>query len=785
VTVYQGSLGRVPADRGDPPASTRMSSGAPLWQRYAPREGWLSVILLFVMIWAVVHSVEEAEWVERLNTLVPLGTLGLLVGLAAAKGGLRPVAAHILSSVAGVEVIVLVYANRMTPGPWGRQLAELLAHVGAWIETAAAGGNSRDNVMFALVMSALAWAVAYTSAWFVFKRAKGWVALGLTSIALLVHLSYSYASLNYHLYILLFAGLLLLVRLELSRRQAFWDRAGLAVQGQVVRNVIATSAVAVLLVMNLAGRGPAEQPTGFLEPAWARIADTWQRGQSQFDRLFGGVQGPPIVVVGLAFSGTMQPREGFELGVEPVLRIEAPRSRYWRTTTYETYTGQGVVSGDVYGDRFEADQPIPLPFGAGEAREEMEQRVTILAPQSNLVFAADAPVRVSVPTLFEWRQNQDDPAALRLTSMIRRGQQYTVVSAASIATEAQLRSAGEDYPAGVERYLQLPPALPDRVRLAAAEVADPAPTPYDKALAVENYMRRFPYETHVPPPPADRDWVDYTLFDMQSGYSDYLATAMMVMLRTQGIPARVVSGFAPGSFDENEAAYIVYESEAHSWVEVFFPRYGWINFEPSSLRAAPFRPLDESGMLADPSAMGEYMEGLDPYFEDPYLDYTGGEFFPPLPERRDAPWIIGLALVLALVVVAILAYLGLLAIFRRGLRGLPWHVQWYAQFRRLAGWAGLGGRPSQTPFEYTEWLEQRFPGTRPLVTPITECYVEGAYSGRQPDPEQLARAAQAWEKARRPLARRAMLRGIIAIQARVQELKVQLRTRRRPPVRRA
>ncbi len=737
--------------------------------RGGPREGWLSVFLLYVVVWSVVHSVKEAEWTQHLDVLVTMAGVAILIGLAAAKGGLRPLASHVIAMLVGLEYIVLVFANRMSSRTWEAQLAELLGHVSAWVQTAVEGGNSRDNVMFALVIACITWVLGYASSWLVYRLGKGWLAFVINGALLLMHLSYSYASLNYHFYVQFFAGLLLLVRLELMRRQQFWDRAGLIVQGHVVRNVVVTSAIAILVVMNLAGRGPAEQPTDLFEPAWARISDGWQRYQSHFDRLFGGVQGPPVVVVGLAFGSNMQPREGFELGTAPVLRIAAPRSRYWRTTTYELYTGQGILSGEVYGDRFEPDQPIPVPFDAAEAREEMEQTITILAPQSNLVFAADAPVRVSVPTLFEWRNGPEDPAALRLTTMIRRGQQYTVFSMASVATEIQLRAAGSEYPPGIGRYLQLPPSLPDRVRRLATEITTPEPTPYDKAVAVEAYLRDFPYETRVPPPPPDRDWVDYTLFDSQTGYSDYFATSMVVLLRSSGIPARVVSGFAPGEFDENEGAYIVYESEAHSWVEVFFPRFGWITFEPSSLRAIPFRPADDQAINPDLSLGEGGMETLDPFFEELFGD-VGGEYLSGLPERGDQPWIIALALLLGLGAIAAVVYVCLMAVFRRGLEGLPWHSQWYAQLRRLASWAGLGGRPSQTPYEYTHWLAQRFPGTGAIVRPIADCYVEGAYGGRQPDPETLARASKAWEDVRRPLARRVLLRGVIAARDRYQAL---------------
>ena len=135
--------------------------------------------------------------------------------------------------------------------------------------------------------------------------------------------------------------------------------------------------------------------------------------------------------------------------------------------------------------------------------------------------------------------------------------------------------------------------------------------------------------------------------------------------------------------------------------------------------------------------------------------------------------------VIGVVAAVVAAWYGMMALLRRGLRALPWHAQWYGQFRRLAAWAGLGGRDSQTPFEYTDWLENRYPGTGKMVRPIAEVYVQGAYSGEDPGPEELARASKAWEDLRRPLARRVFLRGVIAARERFDVIRERMAKRQR------
>ena len=112
------------------------------------------------------------------------------------------------------------------------------------------------------------------------------------------------------------------------------------------------------------------------------------------------------------------------------------------------------------------------------------------------------------------------------------------------------------------------------------------PTPYDRARAIEQYLRTFPYTLQLPPPPLDRDVVDYFLFDLQKGYCDYYASAMVVLARAAGLPARLVVGYAPGTFDAQRALYVVTAADAHSWAEVYFPGIGWIEFEPTAGRAA-------------------------------------------------------------------------------------------------------------------------------------------------------------------------------------------------------
>ena len=123
-----------------------------------------------------------------------------------------------------------------------------------------------------------------------------------------------------------------------------------------------------------------------------------------------------------------------------------------------------------------------------------------------------------------------------------------------------------------QRYLQLPDTVPQRVKDLAARLTQGATSPYDKALRLQEYLRvTYPYKLDVPAPPPDRDVADYFLFDAPGGFCSYYATAMAVMLRSQGVPARVVAGFATGEYDGLLRKYRVPAKAAHAWVEVYFP----------------------------------------------------------------------------------------------------------------------------------------------------------------------------------------------------------------------
>jgi len=146
----------------------------------------------------------------------------------------------------------------------------------------------------------------------------------------------------------------------------------------------------------------------------------------------------------------------------------------------------------------------------------------------------------------------------------------------------RLRTAGADYSSDItSTYLQLPAELDRRIPDLAREITKNAQTPFDKAQRIETYLRtRFAYTLNLSGRPG-QDPLAHFLFETRAGHCEYFASAMAIMLRTLGIPSREVNGFLPGEYNDLGGDYIVRASDAHSWVEVYFPGNGWQVFDPT------------------------------------------------------------------------------------------------------------------------------------------------------------------------------------------------------------
>jgi len=271
------------------------------------------------------------------------------------------------------------------------------------------------------------------------------------------------------------------------------------------------------------------------------------------------------------------------------LTIEPPQY-YWRSTTYDVYTGHGWATSPIDITNYSSDQPAIdgfLPI-TGNIRL-VHQSVQLTQNLGGLIYSAGQLISVDKKYQVAWRLspvvstdgNNQDKIADEFAATFD-GSSYKVVSFINTVSLTQLRLASGITPSWIQnRYLVLPESLPDRVRQLAINLTDNQLSEYDQAAAIESYLRTIPYTLDLPYPPPDRDVVDYFLFDLKRGYCDYYASAMVVMARAIGLPARLVTGYATGIYDSINARYIITEANAHSWVEVYLAGIGWVEFEPT------------------------------------------------------------------------------------------------------------------------------------------------------------------------------------------------------------
>jgi transglutaminase-like putative cysteine protease len=355
----------------------------------------------------------------------------------------------------------------------------------------------------------------------------------------------------------------------------------------------------------------------------------------------------------------------------------------------------------------------------------------------------------------------DDISSIHSVEPLARNAEYTVASLISNADEVALRAASSDY--GQEKWLMRYLALPATVPLSVGALANQiimdanAANPYDYARAIESYLRKnYTYSTDIQSPPPGVDRAAWFLFQEKQGYCEYYATSMVVMLRSLGVPARMATGYAPGAFDTDLQAYVVKESAAHAWPEVYFPGYGWIEFEPTPSQAVITRQIDnsvveeptvESAPLGTPSSVPLSDRGLDD--QQTQQNTGGGLGNLGLPFGAAG----GGALLLSLVAVAALvAWLPIMPWRRKQPPASP--TVYYGKMLKWSRFLRVAPAAHQTPYEFSESLAREIPGTSLFARMIARAYVRERYS-REPLPSaERASVLRAWDSLRARMWRR-------------------------------
>jgi hypothetical protein len=331
-----------------------------------------------------------------------------------------------------------------------------------------------------------------------------------------------------------------------------------------------------------------------------------------------------------------------------------------------------------------------------------------------------------------------------LFGVVSPAESYSAMSLEAALPQATLRSSIGPYPPSTARFLALPDSVPERVLSLARDLTANASTPYDRAQAIETYLRTsYPYTLDVPAPPVGRDVADFFLFDLKKGYCDYYATAMVVLARAAGLPARFVSGFSSGTYDSSNAQYIVTEANAHSWVEIFFTDVGWVEFEPTAGLPAIDRQDEPLIQHTDSFPLEQNEVSTEMESTNILLDYFSK---------------IGIGIL----------FLGIISFFTLWLESLtlflqPVPVSITQMFKRMEklGSRLTGKGTGETPFEYSNRLKARMDSNRPqkgsvlVVSPasseinaISESYVLSAYSQHTVQRKHAYSVIHSWRRLR-------------------------------------
>ena len=695
-------------------------------------DGWVALLLTTIALLCLPAALGAEGDDTGVGTLILLVVLALPLGLRLAGSRLSGKSAAILGALLGLLLVGLAVGRALPPfalvwkdlgdtvrwlGDWLRgeavqpapsteaasfawqRLSALGTRLWWWGQAAAGDAGDQDPIVRDLLTALLVWCAALFGTWRIFRRRSALLGLApaVTIVAIVAFFRGGMAL--FYLVVALYCMFWLVAICRLWTQAERWQEQDTDYPDSLGLELVLAYAPWVTLIVLVAAFFPVLYPHPVHRAFWEVAEEPWEQAVHVAERFVGPIDdgipggvgyrpgeggelpsahlltsGPELseaIALLVSTSDPAPPRP--EPGQEGETVAGYPR-RYWRARTFDTYTGQGWINGPLESWQLPANRSLDTALPPGP---DLFQQFERLAPEDTQVYAANAPYLSDTP-LQAWERAPGD-----LAFLIGEADSYTILSRTPEPTASKLAHSlpvSATLPAGIsERYLALPESVPQRVLQLARDVAGAAPTGYDRALAIERYLRAYPYTLELPDPPTGRDLVDYFLFERQEGYCDYYASAMVVMARAVGVPARLASGYAQGSYDHESGRWVVREKDAHSWVEVYFSGIGWVEFEPTAGQPA----LDRSA--------GEEPADLA---------------LPPLPPRamgwwQEVPWGLVIFVGAALLLVALIVWLWRP---RRVLTGAQVVRDRQARLLRWGARLGHPLRDGQTPREYAQTL---------------------------------------------------------------------------------
>ncbi|MFI5272518.1 MAG: DUF3488 and DUF4129 domain-containing transglutaminase family protein [Ktedonobacterales bacterium] len=742
------------------------------WLRLTPEDGWLTLVLLMIMVFTTIASIQSATpaYAPGLDILTLTTLCGLVLGyLVVQQGRLPGWLTHLVAIALGTLFAFKETADEVLGG----DRTMLLRHVGAWFQqVVVTRGSSSDNAVFLLFLAILSFLLAYISLWLVLHTRRPWLAALANAIVLLINLNFATTDRAlFFLVLYLLATLLLLVRFSLAENMRQWRQRGLRFSPDLGWDFMQAGAIFAVIVLLMAYLLPAGSANQSLLSAWNSSNNPWTKLEGTWSSLFAGLNGSGVGNGGLNFFGDSVVLQGkVTLPKTVILRYTLPIStddptQYLMTQSYDTYNGTNQwTNQSTQAESYKAGDLESTSPGVDPSTLRTDTFDMVFAvPQGNHLFVAGSePQSFNTPAVVNTNAASAVPVQWNAVAPINPGAHYVSVGYDSTASRLDLEAVPYPKALSIPQAASLfPPDLmneylsssetfsPDVVS-AAQEATKGTTNMYDAAEHLESYLHVFKYSTDNPEPPANQDAVSWFLKTKQ-GFCTFFASAMTLMARSLGMPARIAVGFTNGQYDSATSKWVVRGTDAHVWTQIYFAKYGWVNFEPTSSFVGFLRGSTAPKANGSPTPVGSPNAQATATPRCRTAACAAAEGGGGANSKGGGP---GNALVGAGLGLSLLIILALLCVFlfstwwRLLYRGLTPVTAAFARVARLGAWAGVPAVRTQTPDEYADRLGELIPGQRGTLRRLSTLYARERWGGGMP-PDEAAQIPTLYDHVRR------------------------------------
>ena len=580
-----------------------------------------SAVLLLLAVLFSAWRLQTTDWTEGLNHVRNLSLLGLMIGLALGQSRFQK---------RGITLLVIGYTLVFFIWQWlgfiefteeqtylGDQLLILFGRLWTDLNEFFSGRPVESQMLVVVLLSLPYWFTGLFSGYQQTRHANYLASILPHGILMLFVFIYHYTTKDYTWMFgaYIFIALLLLGRQKYLADRRKWLRNRVQVSSESSLDINNTSMVIAAALVMLAWSVPyILSPSVQAKEIWQRISGDWFSGE-QYENLFKSVNKEKKPQP-RNFQAELPLGTQTSLGELVVFLVYAPSNAdefprlYWRGQVYDRYeNSQWVTTGEEEARHNQVDGDLEVLDK--ENRRRLTFAYDVYTEGQIIMYSAAQPIWLNHSAIVLHSRLSDDPEdetmdvmALRASPMLEAGDLYRMAALMANPTIPELQATGQDYPDWVtEKYLQLPDDFSPRIRSLAREITAEYDAPYDKTVAITNYLRaeiRYTPGINLPRE-EDLDPIEYFLFEGKEGFCNYYASAQVLMLRSIGIPARLAVGYAQGEPNLQSNMYTVRERDLHAWPEVYFPGYGWIEFEPTGNQQPLDRPLErEERIVATP-----------------------------------------------------------------------------------------------------------------------------------------------------------------------------------------